>query len=458
MEMSPEEIGPDIPALVACRREMALAKTPHAQLAAMKRGLAPLGIPVRHGLVDKSIVVDLVFEQAEAIGLLDAIGGDPIAIAIDDALDPHAVEPPLPTGPEDYGTEEPERNSPALDFSTVPLSINAWLERDLPEPDPLLGDWLTTTTRALLVAPTGLGKTNFSMSIGIAVAAGMDFLRWRSHRPRRVLYVDGEMSRRLLKKRLGEAAERLGSAPSTFFALSAEDIEEFAPLNTTEGQATIERVIAHVGGIDLAIFDSVMCLTAGDMKDEESWAQTIPWVRKLTARAIGQLWVHHTGHDETRGYGTKTREWQLDTVAVLESIKRDDADVSFRLEFKKARERTPETRTDFAPLKVWLTDDWSWSGDDGAGRSSRRLSDRDRLSIDALTDCALEHGKPPPPSFGLPTGMSTITLDQWRKELFTRGVLDRDASNPREDFRRIRSRLAVRKLIGEMDGLVWRAA
>ena len=40
------------------------------------------------------------------------------------------------------------------------------------------------------------------------------------------------------------------------------------------------------------------------MVDEEAWAQALPWVKSLTKRGIGQLWVHHTGHDESKGYGT----------------------------------------------------------------------------------------------------------------------------------------------------------
>ena len=129
------------------------------------------------------------------------------------------------------------------------------------------------------------------------------------------------------------------------------------------------------------------------------------------------------------------------------------------MEFKKARERTPETRADFTPMKVWLIDDWNWSGDDGtAGKVNRRLSDRQRLALDILVDCAVDHGKPPPVAFGLPSGLSAITIDIWRDELFARGVIDRDAANPREDFRRIRSGLAARKLIGERDSLIWRVA
>jgi hypothetical protein len=47
-----------------------------------------------------------------------------------------------------------------------------------------------------------------------------------------MLYVDGEMANRLLKERLADEANRLGLVPAGFHALSHEDVENFAPLNT----------------------------------------------------------------------------------------------------------------------------------------------------------------------------------------------------------------------------------
>src|SRR5262249_14249926 len=128
----------------------------------------------------------------------------------------------------------------------------------------------------------------------------------------------------------------------------------FAPLNTPAGQAAIEAVIDRLGGVDFIVFDSIMCLTLGEMKEEESWAQTLPWARSLTARAIGQLWGHHTGDDETTGYGTKTREGQPDLAMLMQQERRDGVDVSFALPFTKARERTRENGQDFQDVKIAL--------------------------------------------------------------------------------------------------------
>jgi hypothetical protein len=118
-----------------------------------------------------------------------------------------------------------------------------------------------------------------------------------------VLLIDGEMARRVMKDRIAAEAKRLGVQPDTMFVLSHEDVEKFAPLNTKEGRMYINDEIARLGGVDFIIFDNIMSLISGDMKEEESWRQTLPWIRRLTRRSIGQMWLHHTGHDESHSYG-----------------------------------------------------------------------------------------------------------------------------------------------------------
>jgi RecA-family ATPase len=184
-----------------------------------------------------------------------------------------------------------------------PLTLADWLTRDLPAPDLIL-PWLSTTSRVQINGPTGTGKTMFGVGLCMGMSAGCGFLHWSSIRPARTLLIDGEMSRRLLQQRLAAEAERLDVTPEGMHILSHEDIEGFAPLNTPEGQAQIERQIEGIGALDLIMFDNIMCLIAGDMKDEEGWRQTLPWVRSLTRRSIGQIWLHHTGHVETKGYVT----------------------------------------------------------------------------------------------------------------------------------------------------------
>jgi RecA-family ATPase len=129
----------------------------------------------------------------------------------------------------------------------------------------------------------------FGIALSFRIAEGAGFLHWCAGRPVRVLYVDGEMATRLVKQRLADEEKRHGGRPANLYVLSHHDIEDFSPLNTAKGQAQLEAVITRIGGVDLIIFDNIMSLIGGDMTSEPSWAQIVPWTKKLTGRRIGQL-------------------------------------------------------------------------------------------------------------------------------------------------------------------------
>jgi hypothetical protein len=335
--------------------------------------------------------------------------------------------------------------APPIEIATLPpLTLDEWRNRDLPDPDFIMGNWLTTTSRVLLTAATGLGKTNFGLALGMRIAAGIDFLHWRAHRPARVLYVDGEMSRRLLKERVLDEEKRIGITPESFFALSHEDIPNFRPLNTIEGQAWMNAFIEKVGGVDLVIPDNIMALTTGDQKDSEPWQQTIPWALSLTKRQIGQIWIHHTGHDETRSYGDKTREWQMDTVAHLDAVKRDDTDVSFTLSFKKARERTPATRFDFQDVKIALVND-RWEYETTQAKRPDKIGPQTTRALDALHNVMAGDQ-----AVSLAGGRRAAGREAWMAELVLLGMIDieQKAHSARTLFLRWRRELVAAHRIG----------
>ena len=117
---------------------------------------------------------------------------------------------------------------------------------------------------------------------------------------------------------------------------------------------------------EIIIFDSIMCLLSGTMSEEESWEPAKHLMRRITSRSIAQLWLHHTGHDGTKGFGTKTREWEMDTVVRL-AFDGDDRD-AVTMEFRKARLRTPENLEEFKPRMIYR-------GEDGWTRRSKGQTD-----------------------------------------------------------------------------------
>ena len=348
--------------------------------------------------------------------------------------------------------DDPEaKPEPWIDHDS--LSLSHWLSRDLPEPDFMLGALLSTTSRVEFIGPTGIGKTNLFIALGIAVADGRNFLHWAgSGTPRRVLFLDGEMSRRLLKKRLADAVRRHGATPATFHCLSREDFPELAPLNTEAGQKFIDATIAALGGIDLLQVDNIQALLTGDMKDEEPWQQTLPWVRDLTRRNIGQLWIHHTGHDESRGYGTKTREWQLDTVGLMERAETPGADIAFKISFPKARERTPDNRPDFEPAIVILAGE-TWISERGNIVAGKPKAQDRALSL--LIDAVARHGEIPPACAYIPSNTPAVTLGLWRRTCELGCISEGDERATRKAFERAAKRLLEQGRIGKHDLFVW---
>ena len=330
----------------------------------------------------------------------------------------------------------------------IPLSIEAWLKRELPVPDRLLGEWLTTTSRTIMSAATGIGKTNFGLAFAAHAAAGVDFLHWRAHRSCRVLFVDGEMSRGLLKLRVGDAVRRLRAVPDGLYLLSHEDFEDFRPLNTPEGVAFISRIIQDIGGIDLAVFDNIMSLTVGNQKDPDAWAATEPLVKQLTKSAIGQVWIDHTGHDTNRGYGSNTKTWRMDTVIHLTEVKRAGTDVSFSLEFRKARGRTPETRRDFEDVTIALVND-EWTSSASAGHRGK-ASPLGARFLESLRD-AMTAG--PTTTF---QKWNAIKDEYWRAECVTRGLIDPSKpDSARTLFNKHKRELIGHNLISCNNDLVW---
>jgi hypothetical protein len=265
-----------------------------------------------------------------------------------------------------------------------------------------------------------------------------------------VLVVDGEMSRRLLQRRLIDEASRLKMVPEGFHILSHEDVENFLPLNTEEGQALIEAVIKRIGGVDVILFDNVMSLLAGNMKDTEQWAGTMPWVKSLTRRCIGQLWLHHT-NDDGRTYGDKTREWQMDTVILGEEVKRPDTDVSFQITFPKARERTPDNRQAFADAKIALVNE-QWISDVGSvGIKQTSVPPLAIKFFNALVNATI--GSNAKKMFGCPTA----TIEEWRAECFRVGLIDKDEKpdSARTLFNRHKRELIAANWISCDETMAW---
>jgi AAA domain len=237
------------------------------------------------------------------------------------------------------------------------LLVSEWRKRELPPRDYLLENVLCTTSRWLISGDTGIGKTLFALELGFAMGASAHFVNWKGvarGQPPCIMYLDGEMPSETMKERI-EAAAAIYGDEVKLFAYNRDDLgpDAMPPLNKPEGQTWLWHEIEAVKP-DVIMFDSMMCLLVGPLAEEETWQPCAPLIRQLSARRIAQVWLNHTGHDTTRSFGTKTKEWEFDLVSMLSKHETDDTAVIHT--FTKARLRTPHTAGLFKPQLLRRTE------------------------------------------------------------------------------------------------------
>jgi hypothetical protein len=225
-----------------------------------------------------------------------------------------------------------------------------------------------------------------------------------------------------------------------------------SPFDTEAGQQYLDSVLNVLGAVDLVIFDNLQALTLGDLREPESWRKVYPWTLDLTGRCIGQVWVQHTGLDETHAYGDKTREWGLDTVGIMERAERPEADIAFTLKFPKARERTPDNRADFEPVVITLADD-QWTSSRDMSRPGKRVA-RDRV-LELITDAIASYGEIPPSCRQIPPDTPCIKEDLARRVCEAGCISEGTPEATRKAIYRALKKLLATGFIGKHEPWIW---
>jgi len=199
------------------------------------------------------------------------------------------------------------------------VNVSDLLTMDLPERGHILYPVIPEQGLAMLYAPRGLGKTWAALSIAYAVASGQRTLNgWNAQKPRKVLYLDGEMPARTMKERLAAIAVGFKASlhEADYLRILTPDLQSNSMPNiaTLEGQADLAPVLNNV---DFVVVDNIATLGRhGRENESESWAPVQGWLLSLRRAGKSVLLVHHSGKNgEQRG--TSAREDILDTVIAM---------------------------------------------------------------------------------------------------------------------------------------------
>ena len=323
----------------------------------------------------------------------------------------------------DKARREAERAAKRLPIITAGQLVQA----DLPPAETLLAPWLQRGTLALVVAWAGTGKTWAALVIAQALASGgTAFGRWNAPAPRRVLYLDGEMSLQVMQTRLQTlGADNTGDN----IILYNPDLDRDSPpvnIADAEGQQRILTTIKDCN-IDVVIIDNVASLyrTGTDSNSKESWGVMQDFELKLRREQLGVIVIDHLpkNREANTARGTSAKYDVIDCGLILkrpEGYKEEDGAV-FVVEFTKNRGLYGADVRPFEAALVngqWVTNDYTPPPCNKAGRP---INDVNYMAVVE----AFNAGTTSPKEISEQTGVPIASVNRYLRDIRT-GWADAD--------------------------------
>ena len=317
---------------------------------------------------------------------------------------------------------------------------------------------------AVMWGPPKCGKSFLAFDMMMSVALGWRF-RDRRVQQGAVVYcalegVEG-FKARVEAFRAAKLADDVRNVP---FFLSPTPLGLIA-----DHQALAGSIGAELGTLAPAciVIDTVNRSLTGsesDDRDMGAYIKAADYLRDAFGCLI--ILVHHCGVDASRPRGHTSLGGAADAMI---AVKKDGDTVLATLERCKDGPEGVVIASRLRSVEIGVDEDGdaitscvvdeAETGEASAPAKAKgpKLPDRVRLGLDVLLECVLAAGEPLPARYEIPGNPRAVKVGTWREALFSRGVLDLEAKNPREDFARIKRALLAKHLAGERDGLVWAA-
>jgi hypothetical protein len=440
--------------------------------AAFVRHVQAIGSLVHDGLLSTAGARKTLWGDGQARGLSEEVIEWEIGKVLDDdeprATNGHDDEPPPPAGPQDYGSAPIAPTSPTLSKKPYKLVLARDISAAATIKLFLIDGFLGRDEVSFWFGPPECGKSTVKIDAACHVATGQPWCG-RAVMQGAVLYVAAERGQ-TVKRRI--RAWRIEHGIDDF---PLAVIDDTVDLRT--GKVDADRIIAaakslgELSGQSVVwiIFDTLSrVLAGGDENSSRDMGLLVLSIDRIYRETGAHCsLVHHVplGNDgRMRGHGladgaadTTIRVDKQNGIVTAAVAKGSDLpeDEKPRLCFRfKSITLIEEPRRTASVLVQ--AEDQEAAATGKKSKQQRKLSDRQQLALDALNSCAADMGKPPPATFGLPQGLIAVTLDQWRDELFRRGIISKDHKNPRAAFQQIRESLEARAIAAERDGFVWK--
>jgi hypothetical protein len=297
------------------------------------------------------------------------------------------------------------------------------------------------------------------MDLGMHIALGWDY---RGHKVQQapVVYIALE-GRHGFPARVEAFRRHYGVEVAPFYLLSASlDLVAKSCLLIASIKAQLGKNLPGV-----LFLDTLNRSLVGSESKDEDMARFLAAAEKVAQElSCAVVIVHHCGIDASRPRGHTSLSGAVESQLKVERID-DSGEVIVTVELAKDFAEGTEVVSRLQRIELGNDADGDpitslvvlpSDGRPTKRATTRKLSDRQRLALAALDECASSGGLPAPANLELPSRTIVVELTAWRDELYVRGVLDRDAKSPREEFKRVRNSLHARGLIGIRDEMVWK--
>jgi len=258
---------------------------------------------------------------------------------------------------------------------TLIHSAADFVRLQLPAREFIVEGLLATNSLAMLAAWRGIGKTMVAMYLAVEVARSEGrFFEWSIPKPRRVLYVDGEMPAAELQERLqkfagNEPLERLDILASEhFYQQILAPLNLADPVHQAKFLALLEQLAQLGRQPELIVLDNKSALSTGTDENSNSEQDIfLAFLRLLRHRGHTVLLVHHAGKGGDQRGASRNEDF-LDLSIKLE-IPKDDEDgepyqqgdgAAFRLSFTKHRGLRPKPATLDLELMQDMDGSFTW--------------------------------------------------------------------------------------------------
>ncbi len=317
---------------------------------------------------------------------------------------------------------------------------------------------------SVIYGPTGCRKTFLALDIGMAIARHNPW-RDRDTEGGSVVYIAAEagmsFANRVFAYKLHHGLE---DANLPFAAITATVDLRNPQADVSEVLAIMEQVKIRTETPVAAIFvDTLSAASAGGDEGAEDMGALVGNLLRIRSETDAHVCgIHHSGKDVSKGArGSSILPAAADTMI---EVAADPVSPFSVATVRKQRDLPTDGSLAFGLTVVEVGTSRNGKTvtscvvdhlDTAAMPKRTHLTPRQRKALGVLNNALADYGKPAPDTVHYPAGATVVAVDLWRRCLFSAGTLDKDAANPREDFRRLRTGLAERDAIAEWNGMIW---